>query len=180
MRIFFFLLLVFLSTTLYAQQYQVGEATAKVHGSAPLNSYTGVSSQLSGTVDFSTDQVNFSLPLKTIDTGNKLRNKHMREALEVEKYPRASFEGQLIDSFNPQKDQATEVQVKGQFTIHGESKTITVTGTLESEGKGIFFTTTFDMLITNFGMERPSVLFYTVKDKHTIEVEGKLFPAENQ
>ena len=156
------------------QIYKVSDSQAKVNGKAPVTSYTGVSGEMTGNINFNTGDVHFEIPLKSIDTGIDLRNKHMRNALETEKYPIATFDGELLSEFDLNSAQEQQVNVQGDFTIHGQSKNLQVNGNLQKSNSSIDFNASFDIMITNFGIERPNILFYKVKDKHTIEVSGTM------
>lgn len=162
------------SNLLNAQIYQADKAHAEVSGETTFVSYTGASEELQGKLNLETRKVDFEIPLKSIDTGNNLRNKHMNEALESSKYPTAKFSGEIISAFDPTRAESQEVKVKGNFTIHGETREITVTAKLVPKKSGIDFSAEWPINITDYKMERPKVMFSRVDDKHTISIKGTL------
>ncbi len=63
-----------------------------------------------------------TVPLKEIDTGVGLRNKHMLEDLEAEKYPELSL-SVPVDQLAVLEDGKTpEGEGKGTFSLHGQTK----------------------------------------------------------
>ena len=174
--IFFLSLLLMLmgSHTSFAQVYatQAGNATFKAK--MPLNSYTGESDKLQGTIDFETGKVVFIVPVKSIKTGKDKRDEHMYELLEVQKYPNVVFEGKLADEFDLDKKSEQTVKVKGDFTLAGTTRQITVPLNLDPVSKGIQLNASWSLLITDYGLERPSLMFIKVNDKHELDVNALL------
>lgn len=166
-------LLVVVPSSIYGQVFRTYGSDAKVQGATSMSSYTGETDQLKGTINLNADTVYFELPLKTIKTGIKLRDKHMREALEVKKFPKTRFSGQIITG-SPQKGETVTSTVKGDYTIHGVTKQIEVTGTVEWKDDQLIVNASFSINITDYGIERPTVMFVSVYDKHEISIDATL------
>jgi polyisoprenoid-binding protein YceI len=140
----------------------------------PLNSYTGESDRLQGTVNFETGKVAFKVPVKSIKTGKDKRDEHMYELLKVQKYPNVVFEGKLIDDFNFDNKSEQTVKVKGDFTLAGTTRQITIPLDLDPVSKGLQLNASWSLLITDYNLERPSLAFIKVNDKHELSVETLL------
>jgi polyisoprenoid-binding protein YceI len=166
-------LIILLSPGLQAQVFKTDTGHAEVKGSNGMADYTGVTDQLKGTVNLNTDSVNFQLPLKTLKTGNSLRDDHMLSTLEAEKFPKAKFSGKIITDF-PETNNSRKVTVKGDFTIHGQTKTIKVSGKVGRSNKTLQIKGGYPLKITTYGMERPGFWFTKINDKHTIKVNVTL------
>lgn len=139
-----------------------------VHSSAEFRiRHMGVSTVLgrfnaiSGTVtldakDDSKNAVQVEIQTKSVDTANEARDKHLRSAdfFDVEKFPVMSFKS---TSFKKKGD---KFDVKGDFTLHGVTKPLTVeveqTGTGKSkEGKDLAgFEASFAIKRSDFGMDK--------------------------
>ena len=157
---------------IHAQTYTTSSAHAEVHGTISVApDYTATSDQLEGTIDVEKKTLSFRLALKTLKTGNSTRDKHMYQALEVSEYPQVAFQGN-IQGMNSKLVEKQKVTVAGEFSLHGEKKHLQIPGTVERTAEGLKFTASFSIMITDFGIERPSKLFLTVDNKHTIEVSG--------
>jgi len=68
----------------------------------------------------------FKVPLAPIDTGIGLRNRHLREALEVEKFPDAMLRVRRADVEFPKERSPVESQVTGELMLHGHSRPVPV------------------------------------------------------
>jgi polyisoprenoid-binding protein YceI len=158
----------------YAQTYTTSNGHAEFHAKASLNSYTGKSDQLKGTINVAEKTVRFSVPFQSIDTGIKKRNKHMQELIETDKYPDAAFEGKIISEFDINKKESQKVTVKGNFTMHGATKEITVEGTLTGIGDRLTVEADWNVLITDYNITPPKKLGNKVQDEHTIRIKADL------
>ena len=168
------LLLILSSNVSSAQVYTTKEGIANFKAKMSFNSYTGVSDRLNGTINFATGEVAFRLPVKSIKTGKDKRDEHMYELLKLQKYPDVVFEGKLIDDFDFDKKAKQTVKVKGDFTLAGSTRQITVPLDLDPVSKGIQLNATWSLLITDYGLERPSLAFIKVNDKHDLSVVAVL------
>jgi polyisoprenoid-binding protein YceI len=72
--------------------------------------------------------VELSVDLATIDTGVKLRDEHIRgEFAEVARFPHATFKSVSVSgSSAAAANQAVEVNVTGDFQLHGVTRRLTV------------------------------------------------------
>jgi polyisoprenoid-binding protein YceI len=140
----------------------------------PLNSYTGESDQLQGTIDLETGNVTFKVPVKSIKTGKDKRDGHMYALLKAEKYPTVVFEGKLIDDFDFDKKAKQTVKVKGDFILAGTTRQTTIPIDLNPVTKGLQLEASWSLLITDYNLERPSFLFIKIKDKHDLSVNALL------
>lgn len=159
-----------------AQTYQTDSGHAEFTGHTPLFSFEGASDNLRGIVNLADSTVNFQLSVKTLDTGNDKRDRDMMNVLETDKYPNATFEGEITSSVNPEKSGEQEVTVKGTFTVHGTSQTLEIPGTMQFEGKKLNVAASWELKLTNYNMEPPRVLFYSMNDQIEIRIEASLEP----
>ncbi|MBO9703798.1 MAG: YceI family protein [Sporocytophaga sp.] len=158
----------------YAQTYTTEKGHAEFKAKASLNSYTGTSNQLRGSINLNEKTVYFSIPFESIDTGIEKRNKHMKELIETDKYPNAEFEGKIISNFDTEKEGSQKVTVKGHFKMHGVSKEITVEGTLTRKGSNLIADADWKVLITDYKITPPKMLGNKVQDEHTIVIKAEM------
>jgi len=95
--------------------------------STPLEDIHGTASNISGSVSF--DQNNFEktlkgkllVPVKSINTGIELRNKHLQSTswLNEPKFPLIVFEVKSVSSLKQIADNKLAFKVNGSFTMHG-------------------------------------------------------------
>jgi polyisoprenoid-binding protein YceI len=113
-------------------------------------------------------QVTFSLLIK----GFKFKFAEMQEHfndqyLESSKFPRADFKGNItnLSDVNFSKDGTYKVSVKGDLTMHGATKNITVPGTIEIKGGKPSATAAFTLAMKDFKIDASSVT-----DKVSVEL----------
>jgi polyisoprenoid-binding protein YceI len=172
------------NTSLAAGTYTVDPA----HSSASFKiKHLGVSSvsgrfnDLSGTVvldaaDESKNKVEIEIKTASIDTGINKRDDHLRNAdfFDVEKYPVMSFKS---TSFKKKSDNLYEV--KGDFTLHGTTKSITIDVEQTGSGKGpkgneiVGFETEFKIDRTEYGMPHSTGVGDEVKISFAAECSKK-------
>jgi polyisoprenoid-binding protein YceI len=113
---------------------RVDEGTAIFRASSRLGDFSGRTTALSGEVSGATPDVAtgwVDVALDSLRTGNGRRDRHMREAFETGRHPRARF---ALDSLR--RASATDsVILHGRFTVHGVTRATQATGTL-SPGAG--------------------------------------------
>ena len=135
----------------------------------------GKSDQLQGNINFETGKVNFKVPVKSIKTDKEKRDEHMYELLEAEKNHDVVFDGKLIDDFNFDKKGNQSVRVKGDFTLAGTTREITIPIDLELVSDNtIQLNASWSLFITDYGLERPSIVFLQVNDQHELNLDALL------
>lgn len=77
-------------------------------------------------------QIDLEIKASSVDTGQQMRDDDLRSAnfFDVERFPTISFKSTRIESLG-----GTDYRVTGDLTIHGVTKPITLTGTVEGPTK---------------------------------------------
>jgi polyisoprenoid-binding protein YceI len=141
--------------------YTVMEDLASI-GSNEVN---GTTNAIIGSILFEEDGTplacsNFAVDMRTMETDESRRDNYLREnTLESDTYPFATFvvasvegvDGPLVEG------EATTLQLTGDLTIHGVTKTVTWEAEVTREADTLTGTATYTFLIEDFGMEKPIV-----------------------
>ena len=163
------------NVSINAQNYIVKEGTASFKAKMPLNSYIGKSDDLQGTIGFKDGTLTFSVPVKSIKTDNEKRDGHMYDLVKAEKKPNVVFEGKFMDDFNFEEKATQTLNAKGDFTLAGVTREITIPIELKLVSEDtIQLTASWSLLITDYNLERPSLVFIKVNDKHDLSVDAIL------
>jgi polyisoprenoid-binding protein YceI len=166
-------------TASHAQEYMTDSGTAIFHSEVPLHSFSGTSNFLTGLINLEDGTVDFYLDLTTLDTGIEKRDRDMKETLETEKFPFAEFFGSLSSEFNPDDSSEQSVKVKGDFKIHGVSREVEIEGTLQKKPDGILLKANWVLLLEDYDIIPPKLLFVKVDQEQKIEIEALLKPTDN-
>jgi len=117
------------------------------------------------------NNVEIKVDLASLETGIGLRDEHLRDKyLEVKKYPYATL--QVPRASLKLASSGSEVQgaTKGQLTLHGVTKPVSVKYTTSRNGSGYAVEGTMHIDIRDFKIEVPSYLGVTVKPDVDIQV----------
>jgi polyisoprenoid-binding protein YceI len=164
---------------IYAQSFITENGYAEFESRAPLLTFKGTSNHLTGLIDLDKNLIDFYLDLNTIDTGIRLRNRHMRDSyLETDKYPYAEFTGTIVTPFDPDNPTPQIVAADGKFRIHGVEREIRVEGTLEVDAGGLSLNASWTLMLKDYNIDRPRVVFYELADEQVVIIRALLMPRE--
>jgi polyisoprenoid-binding protein YceI len=147
--------------------------------SVPMHSFSGESEQLTGMIDFEENIIDFYIDLTTLKTGIGKRDRDMYQTLNTEEHPFAEFTGSF-KSPSPIPDQRTKVTAIGEFTINGVTKEVEVQGFLEPNEEGLLLEAKWSLLLSDYDIKPPGILFYRVDDTQEIRIELVLKPTSRQ
>jgi polyisoprenoid-binding protein YceI len=155
-------------------QYEASDVNATWQGRAPVDS-------VALTVDES-NLANSSLRIvikaDKFGSGNIFRDADARRVVfEVRDYPEIVFEATGINTeLATLQEGSQEIQLSGNLIMHGVTKPLVVTVTLELQDSVLKATGGFEVLLSDFEMRRPSLLGITVDDlvKISFDIQGSL------
>ena len=172
------LFLLFISPFLYhlepIQQPLPEKSTITYHMRHKLHEWDGVSDKLKIQANWeSVSPVNkitkiaISTKVSSFNSGLSNRDSHMIEVLEALSYPNIIFNSTSI-IYNQ-----NDLLVNGQLQFHGVTKQISFNAKQSDKEGNIFFEGTFPILLEDFKVKRPSLLF--VKADNEIQIKFKLY-----
>ena len=142
--------------------------------STPLETIDPVNNHVSCILDTENGKIVFQLKMISFKFEKALMEEHFNEKyVESDKFPKSTFVGQIqnwVDFTWNGIEQ--DVVVKGKITIHGIEKEIIVKGVIETSKSTISLSSSFDIIILDFGIKIPRL----VRDKisETVKVEVNL------
>ncbi len=106
---------------------------------------------------------------------NKLMQEHFNENyMESDKYPKATFIGN-IENFKALDFKAPQtVNVSGKFTIHGVTKQKTVSLLISQKNNSYILEGNFKLELKNYKIKIPSVMFYKITKNVNIFIKTEL------
>ncbi len=94
----------------------------------------------------------------TFDSGNSNRDSHAMEVIDAISYPNATFVSTSVTQ------SGDSIRVAGRLTFHGITRDVVATGTTRWENDMVEFQGGFDVSLTVFHIDRPSLLLIPVED----------------
>lgn len=136
------------------------EATVKATGPAGFKIVGKTSA-----VDVADDgtHLTVTVKLKEIDTDNSLRNGHLQEDLEAEKFPLITLKVPLASLQVPEDGKSVDAESKGVFGIHGQTKEIAFKYKASCKGGTCDIEGAADVNLKDYGVKIRSYLGITVK-----------------
>ena len=172
------LFLLFVSPFLYhlepIQQPLPEKSTITYHMRHKLHEWDGVSDKLKIQANWENassvnkiTKIAISTKVSSFNSGLSNRDSHMIEVLEALTYPNIVFKSTSI-IYNQ-----NDLLVNGQLQFHGVTKQISFNAKQSDKEGNIFFEGTFPILLEDFKVKRPSLLF--VKADNEIQIKFKLY-----
>lgn len=172
------------ATTLHADSrtYTIakgGNNVAGFHAEDTYDSFDGKTGDVTGTIvadptNLPAASVQVAINIDTLDTGNSLRNREMRERyLETNKHGTATFKSVSVSGpASIAANQPADINVTGDLTLHGVTKrmTIPVRVVLLPDGR-IHATTSFKVHMPDFGISVPHNILVTVNDEVPVRLD---------
>lgn len=116
------------------------------------NNYAAVS-----TIDPSTGEVVFSVPMQSFEFEKALMQKHYNDEnfLDTKVYPKSKLKAKItnLSKINFEKDGTYEAMVEGDLTLKGVTKPVSEKGTIVVKGKMIEVHSKFNITLADYGIE---------------------------
>ncbi|MCI0409159.1 MAG: YceI family protein [Acidobacteria bacterium] len=165
-------------------------STVRFDADATGHTVHGITHQVSGWVSFDPEdlsrraEVSFKVEAATLDTGNKSRDKKMRDShLETGRHPVIVFQSSKVKAIAPtlRAGETQEMEVTGALSLHGTERVISFPVKAVRRGEELVVTGETSLRMTDYGIPIPAFLFMKVKDevKVMFEVVATPSPAEN-
>lgn len=138
--------------------------------SHPLHEWSGVCKNVTSVIltDNKKDKISkvaVVAKVSSFDSQNANRDSHTMEATEAIKYPNISFESKSI------KQDGDKLSVTGDLTFHGVSQTVSFEANEKKLNDKIEFTGTFNVTLTQFKIDPPSLMGIASDDNITLQFD---------
>ena len=140
---------------------------------------TGRTEDVTGQVTLGEGKVteaSIEVKVATIATDSDNRDGYFRDnAIQAEEFPTATFE---LTEPAALAAGATEVDLTGDLTVHGETKSVTVAAEVGADGTDAMQVVgNVPITFADFGVEAPNLGFVSVEDSGSVEFSLALIPA---
>lgn len=180
--------LLFFAGSAHAGRFEIDRSASEVRftSKAPFETVIGKTGDVSGEINLSGENlrsVSGTITVKavTIKTGNRLRDKNMREDyLETDRYPEIVFriERMVSGPASLSKGEESTYTLEGIFEIHGVKKKIIVPATVSSgTDGGMEVKSEFVIGLSDFQIKRPSFLIMRLAEEVKVSVKLTLVPS---
>lgn len=149
-----------LPTVLLAVEAYNMSGTIEYTAASPLGQWTGSNSSVKGSISVGPVGGKVCIDQSAWDSKNRKRDDHTRTMFSVESSPQAclvvtGLDGSLAGG---------SVTARGSLTIKGVSHDVTIPGNVSVKGGHVHFEGSMDLKLSDYKIERPSVMGVQVKD----------------
>ncbi|MDH5399926.1 MAG: YceI family protein [Cyclobacteriaceae bacterium] len=156
-------LLLLLPMAVFGQKYKTSKSEVGFFSSAPLEDITASNKSALGMFNTSNSQIAFSIPIDKFKFEKSLMEEHFNEKyMETEKFPRATFKGNLIGYKAGTPEQ--QVTAQGVLKIHGVEKNVEIKGTVKKKGAKLIMDAEFSVALKDYNIEVPELLFQKIAE----------------
>ena len=181
MRVVFVILIfnLLILSPVQAQKAQVVQEASKilVEGTSTLHDWTIEAEQMLGEATFKTENeqllvssLNFKVPVKGLKSGKGAMDANTHKALEAKKHPAIVYQLTQISAVS-KVDNGYELTTKGKLTIAGTSCAVSMKVKATTTPKGLRFTGTLPLKMTDYKIDPPTALMGTIKTGNDIKVD---------
>lgn len=145
-----------------------GEIT--FYSDAKLEKIEAVNKSVSAVIDTKSRKLQFAVLVKGFHFKKALMEEHFNENyLESSKYPKATFKGNFVEEVDFFHAGEQNVHVKGNLTIHGVTKEVTLPVTISASKEGIQSNCNFTIKLADYEIDIPSMVAGKIAE--TIEIK---------
>lgn len=166
--------------TLSAQdKYYTKTGKINFNSKATLENIEALNKSVTAVLDTKSGNLQFAVLMKGFEFEKALMQEHFNENyIESHKYPKAEFKGAVVNNadINYGKDGTYIAKVKGQLTIHGETKTVETDGKIQVKGGKVLADAVFGIALADYKIEIPNVVKNNIAKTVNIEVDCSLDP----
>lgn len=157
------------SFSCYGQKFSTDKGEVSFTSNAELEVIKASSNNVRGLIDPATNQFAFSVDIDTFKGFNSgLQREHFLDNyMEIEKFPKASFSGKIIEQIDFTKDGDYEVRAKGDLDIHGQKQTRIIKGKISIRKGAVIVESVFSVPLDEHSIVIPKI----VNQKIATEIE---------
>ena len=153
----------FFLSLLNASSFRVENSLITYFGVHYLHKWEGSTSDVKGVVSYDKNidqyECSISVPLSTFSSGNDNRDSNMLVYCRAFDFPNINFQSTSI------KVSESTLEIEGKIEFAGEEKEIKTNAKLNSLDNNLFaIEGELDILLSEFKVERPSLLFVEIED----------------
>lgn len=169
-NLFFCISLLALSISSNAQQkFSTDRGEVAFTSNAELEIIKASSAKVRGLIDPTTNQFAFSVDISTFNGFNSdLQREHFLDNyMEIDKFPKASFSGKIIEQIDFAKDGDYDVRAKGDLDIHGQKQTRIIKSKISVRKGSVLVESVFSVPLDEHSIVIPKI----VNQKIATEIE---------
>ncbi|NNE30414.1 MAG: YceI family protein [Saprospiraceae bacterium] len=164
-----------LSTDLVAQKWFTRDGKISFFSEAPLEKIEAENSSGTSVLDAESGRIEFAVLIKGFQFESALMQEHFNENyMDSDKFPKSTFKGYIEDPETILWDQdgEYEVSVKGDLTIHGVTKEVSVPASFSMKEGSLSGNCTFVVAVADYDIKIPKLVRENIAKEVEISVQS--------
>ena len=168
----FLWLAITVSVSVHAQIFSGNEGVVNLKGVAPKETITAKSNSLQGRLDIGSRKFGFRQSLNNFSfSQGEMQKKDAEEMYwETDKFPYASFQGQIINEIDLTKPGTYQVTAQGTFDLHGVKKNIKIPAVVKVTASDINVKAKFEVYLSDHNIKIPRLVVLKVSEKFEADI----------
>jgi hypothetical protein len=165
-----------------SQKYITKEGHIEIFSQTPIFTIEGINKKVASILNLETGDIVATTLVRSFKFHEALVEDHFNENyMDSEKFPKASFKGKVINNkeVDIKKNGEYKVTVKGDLTIHGETKPVEVESVIIVKDGNISAKTEFDVSLAAYKIKVEERYKDAIKDDIKLSVNFNYSPAVN-
>jgi YceI-like domain len=149
------------------------------YSKAPVEDIESHSNKVLSIIDIKKSEVAVNLLMKSFEFEKKLMQEHFNENyIESDKFPKATFKGSYgtDENISAMVDGEYNVVAKGELSIHGVKKEISIPVKILIQNKKLSATLEFKVLVKDYDIKIPKVVVKNIAEEVTITAKFSYEP----
>ncbi len=175
------LLIAFLFATLAveAQVYATRNGFIGFYSKTPLEDIKAENKQVYAGIDVGQKKIGFNLLVKGFSFPKKLMQDHFNENyIESDTYPNARFTGNYTGEVDVTNNGIYKIQVNGELTLHGVTKSIAAPATVEVKDGKLIGNSEFKLAPGDFNIKIPSLVREKIAEQIDVRISVECAPTK--
>ena len=159
------------------QVYVASSSEISFFSEAPQENIEALNKKSSSLLNIKTNQLVFQIPIGAFDFEKDLMEEHFNENyMETEKYPKATFDGTIMEGVDFSKDGTYKAQVSGKLTIHGVTKERRIDGEITVKEGAISLKSQFTVKLEEHNVAIPKVVVLKIAEEVLVTIKAAYSP----
>lgn len=149
----------------YGQSLSFDHGKVEFYGTSLVSDIEAITKKVDVKLDTAFWDLNITIDIKSFEFEYETMQEHFNEQyIESDKYPHAIFVGKITPT-NITSTGKMPAEAKGDLTIHGITKPVTLKGSIENKDGYFVIKTKFPIQFADYNIEEPSLLTKSVADE---------------
>lgn len=171
------ILLAFIAYPAQTHLYKSSSGTVSFFSKAPLEDIDATSKNMASVINTSDNEIVFRVAVNTFRFDKaKMETDFNENFMESDKYPLATFEGNIQEKIDWKKEGTYKITAKGTLTVHGVARERVDSGMLIIKNGTVSLTSNLKVSVADHGIKIPRLLYQNIAETVDVKLDVNYLP----